>query len=54
MRDVIIGIDAGTSIIKAVAFDLAGAQIAAASTPNSYAILPGGGAEQDLDRKSVV
>lgn len=50
MRDVIIGIDAGTSIIKAVAFDLVGAQIAAASTPNSYAILPDGGAEQDLAR----
>jgi erythritol kinase len=27
-RDLLVGIDAGTSIIKAVAFDLAGRQIA--------------------------
>jgi erythritol kinase (D-erythritol 1-phosphate-forming) len=34
--DLIIGIDAGTSVIKAVAFDLAGRQIAMAATPNRY------------------
>lgn len=34
--DILIGIDAGTSVIKAVAFDLKGQQIAVASTPNKY------------------
>lgn len=34
--DIVIGIDAGTSVIKAVAFDLMGQQIAVASTPNRY------------------
>ena len=32
----LIGIDAGTSVIKAVAFDLAGRQIASASVRNRY------------------
>ena len=50
MRDVLIGIDAGTSVIKSVAFDTAGRQIAAAALPNRYQTLPGGGAEQDLAR----
>jgi erythritol kinase len=50
MRDVLIGIDAGTSVIKSVAFDAAGRQIAAAALPNRYETLPGGGAEQDLAR----
>ncbi|TGS65857.1 carbohydrate kinase [Mesorhizobium sp. M3A.F.Ca.ET.174.01.1.1] len=50
MRDVLIGIDAGTSVIKSVAFDTAGRQIAAAALPNRYETLPGGGAEQDLAR----
>jgi erythritol kinase len=50
MRDIIIGIDAGTSVIKSVAFDLAGRQIDAAAIPNRYDILPGGGAEQDMAR----
>ncbi|HUG63396.1 MAG TPA: FGGY-family carbohydrate kinase [Methylomirabilota bacterium] len=49
-RDVLIGIDAGTSVMKAVAFDPSGRQIAVASAPNSYVTLPGGGAEQDLAR----
>lgn len=34
--DILIGIDAGTSVIKAVAFDLAGRQLAVASVPNRY------------------
>jgi erythritol kinase (D-erythritol 1-phosphate-forming) len=34
--DILIGIDAGTSLIKAVAFDTAGRQLAVASTPNRY------------------
>ncbi|WP_214471328.1 FGGY-family carbohydrate kinase [Mesorhizobium sp. dw_380] len=48
MRDILIGIDAGTSVIKSIAFDTAGRQIAAAALPNHYETLPGGGAEQDL------
>ncbi|RVD52818.1 carbohydrate kinase, partial [Mesorhizobium sp. M8A.F.Ca.ET.023.02.2.1] len=50
MRDIFIGIDAGTSVIKSIAFDTKGRQIAAAATPNHYETLPGGGAEQDLAR----
>lgn len=50
MRDILIGIDAGTSVIKSIAFDIAGRQIAAAALPNHYETLPGGGAEQDLAR----
>jgi erythritol kinase len=50
MRDILIGIDAGTSVIKSVAFDAAGRQVACASLPNRYDTLAGGGAEQDLAR----
>ena len=50
MKDVIIGIDAGTSVIKSVAFDLAGNQIAAHATTNTYQTLDGGGSEQDMLR----
>ncbi|MFC6489391.1 FGGY-family carbohydrate kinase, partial [Nitratireductor sp. GCM10026969] len=50
MKDVLIGIDAGTSVIKSVAFDAAGRQIAMAAVPNRYETLPGGGAEQDPAR----
>lgn len=50
MKDVLIGIDAGTSVIKSVAFDMEGRQIAAASLPNRYESRPGGGAEQDPAR----
>ena len=49
-RDILIGIDAGTSVIKAVAFDLSGRQLAIASRQNHYATLPGGGVEQDMAR----
>lgn len=49
-QDLIIGIDAGTSVIKAVAFDLAGRQIAAASTPNQVLFGAHGAAEQDMER----
>ena len=34
--DILIGIDSGTSVVKAVAFDLAGSQIAAAAVLNRY------------------
>ncbi|MGX5829003.1 FGGY family carbohydrate kinase [Mesorhizobium sp. 43Arga] len=50
MSDILIGIDAGTSVIKSIAFDISGRQIAAAALPNRYETLPGGGAEQDLAR----
>ncbi len=49
-RDIIIGIDAGTSVIKSVAFTLAGEQIDMASVPNSYMTDPGGAATQSLAR----
>lgn len=47
-RDVIIGIDAGTSVIKSVAFDPQGGQLDTASVPNSYVTGPGGAATQSL------
>lgn len=50
MKDVLIGIDAGTSVIKSVAFDLAGRQLGMASVTNGFVTLEGGGVEQDLDR----
>ena len=48
--DVLIGIDAGTSVIKAVAFDLAGRQLAASSVPNRYDTGADGAATQPLAR----
>jgi erythritol kinase (D-erythritol 1-phosphate-forming) len=48
--DILIGVDAGTSVIKAVAFDRAGRQIAAASTPNLYQTRPDGAVFQSLDQ----
>jgi erythritol kinase (D-erythritol 1-phosphate-forming) len=50
MKDIIIGIDAGTSVIKSVAFDLDGKQIAAHAIANRYVTVPGSGAEQEMDR----
>ena len=41
MRDILIGIDAGTSVIKSVAFDAGGRQIAFAALPNSYETIAG-------------
>ena len=49
-EDVIIGIDAGTSVIKSVAFSLEGEQLAVAAIANSYATLSNGGVEQDMAR----
>lgn len=46
--DLIVGIDAGTSVIKAVAFTLRGRQIAAASVPNRYHTGHDGSATQSL------
>lgn len=48
--DVLIGIDAGTSVIKAVAFDVEGETLASRSRPNRYAALANGGVEQDMRR----
>jgi erythritol kinase (D-erythritol 1-phosphate-forming) len=51
MKDgVLIGIDAGTSVIKSIAFSVDGTQLAAAAIPNSYQTLSDGGAEQDMAR----
>ncbi len=49
-RDILVGIDAGTSVIKAVAFDMAGRQIAVASVPNRYTTRADGAAFQSLDQ----
>ena len=49
-QKIIIGIDAGTSVIKAVAFDLSGRQIAIASVRNRYATGDDGSATQSLDQ----
>ncbi|MCB1969203.1 MAG: carbohydrate kinase [Geminicoccaceae bacterium] len=48
--DIIIGIDAGTSVIKAVAFDLEGRQLAMTARPNHYTEPGGGAVEQDMTR----
>lgn len=47
--DILIGIDAGTSVIKAVAFALDGRQIASSAVPNRYATAAGGAVTQSLD-----
>ncbi|WP_109476849.1 FGGY-family carbohydrate kinase [Paraburkholderia sp. C35] len=49
-HDLLIGVDAGTSVIKAVAYDLSGRQIACASVPNSYTTRADGEASQPLDQ----
>jgi erythritol kinase len=49
-RDVIVGIDAGTSLIKTVAFTRDGRQLGASSLPNSYSTAAGGRVEQDMSR----
>lgn len=49
-KDLIIGIDAGTSFIKAIAFDLSGQQIATAAVPNRYTAGECGAATQPLDQ----
>lgn len=48
--DIIIGIDAGTSVIKAVAFEMNGRQVAAASVKNTYAVDQDGAATQCMTR----
>jgi len=48
--DLIVGIDAGTSVMKAVAFSISGRQLASASVRNSYHVGEGGAVTQSLDR----
>lgn len=48
--DILIGIDAGTSVIKSVAFTLDGQQLAIAALPNHYVSLPDGTVQQDMTR----
>ena len=49
-RDLIIGLDAGTSVIKSVAFTLDGKQVGSAGVPNKVDYLDDGGAEQEVHR----
>ena len=49
-RDLIVGVDAGTSVIKSVAFSLEGGQVGIAGRPNSYVREGAGGIEQDMAR----
>lgn len=49
-RDVLIGIDAGTSVIKAVAFTADGDELASRNRSNHYVTLAGGGVEQGIQR----
>ncbi len=49
-RDVIVGIDAGTSLIKTVAFTRDGQQLGGCSLPNRYCTAAGGRVEQDMSR----
>ncbi len=47
---ILVGIDAGTSVLKSVAFTTDGEQLAVAAVPNDYTSFPDGGAEQDMSR----
>ncbi|MEM9222612.1 MAG: FGGY-family carbohydrate kinase [Pseudomonadota bacterium] len=49
-EQLLLAVDAGTSVIKAVAFDTAGNQVASKSRRNTYKTLANGGAEQDMRR----
>ena len=51
-KDIIIGIDAGTSLIKAVAFTTNGRELGISSTPNEYTIKSDGKATQSLESVS--
>ncbi len=50
---IIIGIDAGTSVLKSVAFSPSGEQLAVAAIANDYVTFPDGGVEQDMTRTWV-
>ncbi|WP_234472715.1 FGGY-family carbohydrate kinase [Pantoea sp. S61] len=46
--NIILGLDSGTSVVKAVAFDLEGTQLACASVRNRYYRSEGGAAQQSM------
>lgn len=48
--DIIVGLDSGTSVVKAVAFDLTGKQLACASVRNRYYRAAGGAAQQSMSQ----
>jgi erythritol kinase len=48
--EILIGIDAGTSVLKAVAFDLKGRQLASASVMNRYQVGQDGSATQSMSQ----
>lgn len=48
--DIILGLDSGTSVVKAVAFDLTGKQLACASVRNRYYRAEGGAAQQSMSQ----
>jgi erythritol kinase (D-erythritol 1-phosphate-forming) len=50
---VLIGVDAGTSVIKSVAFTLDGQQLAVAAVPNTYVTRADGAVEQDMAKTWV-
>lgn len=50
MRDVVIGLDAGTSMIKAVAFTADGDEVATADKAHQHQTTPDGGATMDMGR----
>ena len=47
-RDLVVGVDAGTSVIKSIAFTLRGEQVGVCARPNRYTAVEGVGAEQDM------
>ncbi len=47
-RDLLVGVDAGTSVIKSVAFTRDGMQVGSFARPNDYRAVPDAGAEQDM------
>lgn len=49
-RDIIIGIDAGTSVLKAVAFDLSGRQMGIFAVRNTYDSAENGAVTQSMSR----
>ena len=49
-QPILLALDSGTSLVKAVAFSASGEVHAVASRPNVVAMLPGAGAEQDMRR----
>jgi erythritol kinase (D-erythritol 1-phosphate-forming) len=49
-KDILVGIDAGTSVIKAVAFTTGGEQLAVAAVPNVTLSPMAGAVEQDMRR----